>query len=82
MVLPVVLAVFVAFAILITLRPAVVLAMAICVYPFEQWALANSSFFAVHSTLINVGFGLLTLEAVLIVISRGKNPLSPTTAAL
>lgn len=82
MVIPVVLIVFLAFALLITQRPATVLAMAICVYPFEQWALANSAFFAVNSTLINIGFGALTLEALLVVVARGRNPLSPTTTAM
>jgi hypothetical protein len=82
MVLPIVLAVFLAFAVAITWRPSVVIAMALCVYSFEQWALANSSFFALHSTAINLGFGLLTLEAVLVVISRGQNPFNPATLAL
>ncbi len=82
MVLPVVIAVFLIFGILILNRPATVMAMAVCVYPFEQWALANSAFFAVHSTLINMGFGVLTLEALLVVIARGRNPISPSTMAM
>ena len=82
MVFLVVLVVFICFALAIAWRPACVLAFAICVYPFEQWAQANSAFFAVNSTVLNFALGLLVLFALACVMLRGKNPLYPMTQAM
>ncbi len=82
MVFAIVVLVFVAFALAIVWRPACVLAFAICVYPFEQWAQANSSFFAVNSSALNFGLGILTLFALACCMLRGNNPLYPMTHAM
>ena len=77
----VVLAVFVAFACAVMWRPASIIALAVCVYPFEQWAQAKSVFFQTHSATINYGMGALALLAVALVMLQGKNPLNPMTGA-
>lgn len=77
----VVLTVFVAFALAILWRPSSVIALAICVYSFEQWAQARSVFFQQHSAVMNYGLGMLTLLALAIVLLQGKNPLMPMTGA-
>ena len=82
MVFLVVVFVFIAFAVAIVWRPACVLAFAICVYPFEQWAQANSAFFAINSSALNFGLGLLTLFALACCMLRGKNPVHPITPAM
>ena len=81
-VISVVMLAFVIFAIAIVWRPASVLAFAVCVYPFEQWAQANSAYFGANSALMNYGLGLLTLFALACVIMRGNNPLQPTSSAM
>ncbi len=81
MVLFVVISVFIAFGVAILWRPASVLALAFCVYPFEQWAQANSVFFQQHSAAMNYGTGVLALLALAVVILRGRNPLNPVTGA-
>lgn len=82
MVFLIVMLTFVVFAVAIMWRPATVMAFAVCVYPFEQWAQANVSYFAQNSAVINYGLGLLTLFALACVVMRGKNPLNPTTSAM
>ena len=77
----VVLAVFVAFTLAVLWRPSSVVALAFCVYPFEQWAQAKSVFFQRHSAIMNYGLGELTLLALVLIILRGKNPLNPMTGA-
>ena len=57
MVLLVVLVVFIGFALAVLWRPASVIALAFCVYPFEQWAQAKSVYFQTNSTIINYGMG-------------------------
>ncbi len=82
MVFGVVLLIFALFAVAIIWRPATVLGLAICIYPFEQWAQANSGFFAAHAAFINYGLGVLTLFAVAMVTFRGRNPLNPMTGTM
>ncbi len=60
----VVLAVFVAFTVAVLWRPSSVIALALCVYPFEQWAQAKSVFFQRHSAVMNYGVGMLALLAL------------------
>ncbi|MFO0916136.1 MAG: O-antigen ligase family protein [Pirellulales bacterium] len=55
-------------------RPHMVLAPALCVYGFEQWCFVHSSYFRVHSTAVNFGFGILCLIAVASLILKGQNP--------
>ncbi len=78
----IVMLVFASFAAAIAWRPATIIAFAFCVYAFEQWAQAHSSYFGSHAAFINFGFGLLTLWALVCVVLRGDNPLNPTTAAM
>ena len=82
MVFIIVLLTFFIFALAIMWRPSTVLAFAVCIYPFEQWAQANMAYFAQNSAIINYGLGLLTLFALACVIMRGQNPLNPTTNAM
>ena len=82
MVLAIVLFTFIAFAFAIIWRPSTILAFAICIYPFEQWAQANSSFFAVNSYAINFALGILTLFSLACVMLRGRNPLNPVTVSM
>jgi hypothetical protein len=82
MVFAVVMLVFVGFAIAITIRPINIVALAISVYVFEQWAQANSAYFVGHSRFINFGFGILALYALACVVLRGRNPLNPVTPAM
>jgi hypothetical protein len=82
MVFGIVLLVFVGFAIAITFRPASIIALALSVYAFEQWAQANSGFFGVHASLINLAFGILCLYAMVCVVLRSGNPLNPMTGSM
>jgi hypothetical protein len=82
MVFAIVLLVFVAFAVAITIRPSNIIPVAVAVYAFEQWAQANSSFFTTHASFINLGFGVLCLYAMGSVVLRGRNPLNPLTGAM
>jgi hypothetical protein len=82
MVYAIVLLVFVGFAIAITMRPINIIALAMSVYVFEQWAQANSPFFATHASLVNYAFGVLSLYALACVALRGRNPLTPATSAM
>ena len=67
------------FAVAICYRPAYVMSLAFCIYPFEQWAQVKSAFFAGNGSAINFAFGFLVLLALLMVVIRGKNPLNPLT---
>ena len=49
MVFIIVLLTFFIFALAIMWRPSTVLAFAVCIYPFEQWAQANIAYFAQNS---------------------------------
>ena len=71
MVLGIVFGSFVLFALAILWNPANILALAITVYSFEQYAQANSTFFGAHASLINICFGVLTLWALICVTLRG-----------
>jgi hypothetical protein len=82
MVFAVVLLVFAAFAIAITIRPINIIALGISVYVFEQWAQGNSAYFAVHSTFINLAFGALALYSLICVVLRGRNPVAPLTPTM
>ncbi|MCA9148904.1 MAG: hypothetical protein KDA92_06390 [Planctomycetales bacterium] len=82
MVLGIVFGSFVLFALAILWNPANILALAITVYSFEQYAQANSTFFGAHASLINICFGVLTLWALICVTLRGGNPLQPMTHAM
>jgi hypothetical protein len=82
MVFAIVLLVFAGFVLAITVRPANIIAVAIAVYAFEQWAQANSSFFTTNASYVNLGFGILCLYAMLCVVMRGRNPLNPLTGAM
>lgn len=73
----IVLLIFAVLAVAICYRPAYVLALAFCVYGFEQWAQVSSPIFATHASLINFAFGGLSLLALVVVITKGKNPLDP-----
>jgi len=74
--------VFACFAVAVIMRPPTIVALAVTMYGFEQWAQANSSFFGRHSSLVQLAFGLLTLLAVASVAFRGQNPLNPITGAM
>ena len=77
----VVLLVFTAFAVTILARPNAIIGLAFGVYCFEQWAQSNSAFFGSNASFINLGFGVLTLVALLVVVMRGQNPLNPLTSS-
>ena len=79
MVVAVAFLVFIACAIAVVWRPPVILAVAFCSYSFEQWAQATSTFFAYHPTVINYAVGGLTILALLAVVLRGENPVTPVT---
>lgn len=55
-------------------RPSIAIATTICVYSFEQWAQANSSFFGQHGTFLNFFVGLINVAALASVIIRGHKP--------
>lgn len=74
--------IFICFGIAVLQRPAVIVALAVGMYAFEQWAQANSSFFGRHSSLVQLAFGILSLMALVAVAARGRNPLSPLTGGM
>ena len=81
MVFAAVILIFVGFAVALMWRPATIIALGFSIYAFEQWAQANSTFFGANASFINFGFGILTLWALANIVTRGTNPLNPTTNA-
>jgi hypothetical protein len=67
-------AIFGALLLVCVARPHLVLAPALCLYAFEQWAQVNSGFFRSHPSALNFGFGALCLAAIAALIVRGENP--------
>ena len=58
-------------------HPSVMVAAAICVFGFEQWAQVKMPFFVINAQLLNIYVGVLTLVGVGTVALRGHNPLDP-----
>ena len=58
-------------------HPSVMVAAAICVFGFEQWAQVKMPFFVINAQLLNLYVGVLTLIGVGTVALRGHNPLDP-----
>jgi hypothetical protein len=58
-------------------QPCIMVAAAICVFGFEQWAQVKMPFFVHNSTFLNLYVGILTLLGVVTVALRGHNPLDP-----
>ncbi len=61
-------------------RPGAILGAAISLHAIEQWAQANGAFFVSHSQIINYGFGILVLWALLFSTIRYGSPLRNMTS--
>lgn len=60
----------------VLLRPASALGGILCTYALEQWAQTQSSFFAVHGTLVNYTTGGILILALMVTALRGRNLLA------
>lgn len=58
-------------------QPCIMVAAAVCVFGFEQWAQVKMPFFVHNSTVLNIYVGVFTLLGVITVALRGHNPLNP-----